>query len=298
MKFRMETDAYRKQLIALFLMLSTFYSLNAQQYKPFNFDSGSWCCVYVVKGGKFHAPGIDHGTYYATDSVRFYCSGDTLINTETYKKLMYVGNTRSQIVPLTPISGYYGAVRNDVPNKKVYIFNQIDNQDLLLYNFNLNIGDSTLVGSLGGNDKEPISSIDSVLVCSEYHKRYNTASGYTLIEGIGSRNGLIPVKFGTNYGWNFGYGESGSIPCSECDFTASIDAYSLSHLKVFPNPTKGSIQITYDLHIRSIELYDLNGALIEHMDNYKGPVELRERGFYVLKVYTDSDVFIRKLIRD
>jgi hypothetical protein len=295
MEFRIELDAYKKQLIALFLLLSTFTSLNAQEYKPFNFDYGSWCCAYVVKGGKFPTPGIDHQNYYANDSVRFYCNGDTLINTEIYKKLMYVGNTRSQIVPLTPISGYYGAIRNDIPNKRVYFLK--NSGESLLYDFNLNIGDSILVSS-ELTDKEPVSLIDSVLYCGEYHRRYNTASGYTLIEGIGSQNGFFPVKFATNLGRNFGYAESGSVPCNECDFTASIDSYSLSRLTVFPNPTNESVQITSDLNIRSIELYDLNGALVERMDSYECPIELRKKGFYFLKVYTDSEVFIRKVMRD
>lgn len=295
MEFRIKTAGFIKQLIALFLMLPTLNSLNAQEYEPFNFDYGSWCCGYMVKGGMFGD--VDHQNYYASDSIRFYCSGDTLINAEAYKKLMYVGNTSSQIVPLTPISGYYGAVRNDTPNKRVYFVPKNSTSGGLLYDFNLHLGDSILVSN-ELTDKEPVSLIDSVLYCNEYHRRYSTASGYTLIEGIGSQNGMIPVKFATNFGWTFGYGESGSLPCNECDFTASLDSYSLRLLNVFPNPAKGSVQITSDLNIRSIELYDLNGTLIEQIAGYKGPIELREKGFYVLKVYTDSDVFIRKLIRD
>ena len=59
---------------------------NCQTYKPFNFDKGIWYCKYITKGGLF---GVYHGPYYATDSVKYFCNGDTTINNVMFKKLYH-----------------------------------------------------------------------------------------------------------------------------------------------------------------------------------------------------------------
>ena len=89
---------------------------SSQNYVPFDFSSGEWFCSYFTKGGLFS----QHGTYYASESLKFYCSGDTTINSIDFKKLYYKGTTYSQIMPLTVISGYMGAIRNDTTKKKVW----------------------------------------------------------------------------------------------------------------------------------------------------------------------------------
>ena len=278
-----------KKLLVVVLIFSTVQCLKAQQYQPFDLDSGIWYCFYSSKGGMFG--GGNHQNYYASDSVKFYCDGDTIINSVAFKKLMYVGNTQSQVVPLTPISGYYGAIRNDIPNKKVYLGTNV------LYDFDLTIGDSILT-NFGSPYKEPVSQIDSVLYCGEYHKRYSSPSGYFIIEGIGSQNGLIPVKFATNFGYTICYEEIGNQSCTNCNIALSLENNTLNRLAIFPNPTTGSIQIQSDLDILYLELYDADGSLVERINDSKMEIDLKRSGVYLLKIHTDSGEFVRRLIRE
>lgn len=284
-------------VIVLFLLVSQF--VESQEYRPFDFDSGEWFCKYDTKGGMF---GGNHGTYYAIDSVKFYCFGDTTINDATFKKLLYSGYTSSQIVERTYISGYYGAVRNDTLNKQVYFIpanytSAYEGIGNLLYDFDLSVGDSIQISCLL-DDKDTISLIDSVLYCDHYHRRYNTTLGYNIIEGLGSKNGLIPVNCLTNQGSLFCYQEVGNDLCNDCGFLTSIGSYSITRMNIFPNPTAGKIQIDSDLNIRYIELYDVDGSLLERINYDNGFIELRKNGCYIMKIYTDSEMFTRKLINN
>lgn len=289
-----------KNLLLLFLLFSTVQSLKAQQYQPFDFDSGKWYCFYSKKGGMFG--GGHNSSFYVSDSVKFYCDGDTTINAVVFKKLMYIGNTRSQTVPLTPISGYYGAVRNDIPAKKVYFLPKGYNSSYqgtgdLLYDFDITIGDSILK-DFYSSYKEPVSQIDSVLYCGEYHKKFISPSGYFIIEGIGSIHGLIPLRFSTNLGHLICYEESGNQSCTNCNIELSLGTHSLNHLTIFPNPTNGNIQILSDLDIQYLELYDADGSLVERINDFKESITLSRSGVYLLKIHTDSEVLVRKLIKE
>ncbi|WP_294669858.1 T9SS type A sorting domain-containing protein [uncultured Fluviicola sp.] len=289
-----------KKLLVIFLIFSTAQCLKAQQYQPFDLNSGIWYCFYSTKGGMFG--GGTPVNYYASDSVKFYCDGDTIINAVAFKKLMYAGNTSSQVVPLTPISGYYGAIRNDVPNKKVYFVSKGYDSSYqgtgdLLYDFDLNIGDSIATHFIS-TDKEPVSQIDSVLYCGAYHKRYSSPSGYFIIEGIGSQHGLIPVKFATNFGYTMCYEETGNQSCTNCNIALSLEDNTLNRLAIFPNPTTGSIQIQSDLDILYLELYDADGSLVERINDSKTGIDLKRSGVYLLKIHTDSGEFVRRLIRE
>jgi hypothetical protein len=290
-----------KLFITLFLILLTFQYGQSQEYKPFNFDSGEWCCMYDTKGGMFGD--VYHGTHYAIDSIEFYCDGDTIVNAFLFKKLMYRGYTSSQIVPRTFISGYYGAIRNDTLNKKVYFIsvrcdsNYAGTGDLL-YDFDLNIGDSIQIISCDLLYKETITQIDSILYCNEYYRKYNTSSGYYIVEGIGSKKGLLPVNCFTNQGMLFCYKENDNELCSDCGFMTSIDSYSVNHLKIFPNPTSYEVQIISDLHIRYVEVFDINGILLDRFNSDCEKIVLRKKGCYLIQIHTDNGIITKKQIRE
>ena len=289
-----------KHFITLILILLTFQYGQSQDYKPFNFDYGEWYCKYSPNGGMFG--GGNHETYYAIDSIKFYSNGDTTINEVAFKKLMYSGYTSSQIVERTYVSGYYGAIRNDTLNKQVYFISKDYNSNYegtgdLLYDFDLKIGDSIQISCML-DEKDTISQIDSVIYCNEYYKRYNTPTGYYIIEGIGSKNGLLPVNCMTNFGWLFCYKEKANELCNDCGFITSINSFSLDELKIFPNPTTNRVRIDSDLNIQYIQIFDINGILLERINSDFENIELRKKGVYLVQIHTDNRVITRKLIKE
>ncbi len=289
-----------KLLMTSIFILLFLHCAKSQDYKPFNFDSGEWYCKYSTKGGMFG--GANHGTYYAIDSVKFFSNGDTLINDVTFKKLMYSGYTSSQIVERTYISGYYGAIRNDTLKKQVYFISSDYNLNYkgtgnLLYDFDLNIGDSLQINCIL-DEKDKISLIDSIIYCNQYHKRYNTPSGYYIIEGIGSKNGLLPVNCLTNFGWLFCYKEENNELCAGCDFITSMDTYPTNALCLYPNPTTGVVQIDSDLSIKYIDLYDITGTLIERFYYNHDILEIKKKGCYILQIHTDKAILTAKIIKE
>ncbi len=191
----------------------------SQSYQPFDFEKGMWYCRYVTKGGWFGAD-FDR-TLYVTDSVKFYCNGDTTINNFVYKKLYYSGFSSVHGLPREPVSGYYSAIRNDTINKKIlYAPAGHDAANtgygLILYDFNLSVGDS--IGyNYSTNKKDIVTSIDTIIYCNREHRRFNTESGSnTLIEGIGSVNGLFPLVSPTDFGTLLCYQEYGNNDCVDC----------------------------------------------------------------------------------
>lgn len=65
---------------------------------------------------------------------------------------------------------------------------------------------------------------------------------------------------------------------------------------VFPNPTKDQIIIECEQFI-SVELYNINGRLIYKGDDKVLDVSVFETGLYVLRVITENEVYIEKVIK-
>lgn len=129
-----------------------------------------------------------------------FTAGDTVIGGKSYTKIWSSGIYYS--------SNFYGfctntivgnfsylssAIRNDSINKKVYSYDFYNHVETLLYDFNLNLGDTVPVQFSSGY----VSAIDSVLVGQNYHKRFTVSEinsmlpDVYLIEGIGATSGLL-----------------------------------------------------------------------------------------------------------
>jgi hypothetical protein len=183
----------------IFFLIGTFFFSEAfpqtNTYYPLPSDSTYW---------REWTGGFQSG--FCSD-YQYFISGDTTINGLLYRKISKMGvvyyedtygyctNTIAYYYTVE----YYGAYRNDSTNKKVYgMFTYFEN-DTLLYDFNLNLGD-TLKPSALNNPVYGIlvvSGIDSILIGNQYHKRYAISysnwpnSHVSLIEGIGSTYGLF-----------------------------------------------------------------------------------------------------------
>lgn len=141
---------------------------------------------------------------------QYFITGDTLVNNLTYHKIKISGvnyYTNMQGFCTNIITSYYneytGAFRNDSINKKVFFLPANSTTDTLLYDFDLNLGD-TLPPSLINcpynatpySSNHYVTNIDSFIVGNSYHKRFSISSNEILdyvylIEGIGSTMGFL-----------------------------------------------------------------------------------------------------------
>lgn len=68
-------------------------------------------------------------------------------------------------------------------------------------------------------------------------------------------------------------------------------------LSVFPNPTRGNVQIASQAAVEKVELCDLSGKLIETFNGDATALQLNAtKGTYLLKVYTAEGAQVRKII--
>jgi hypothetical protein len=168
------------------LILAPFMS-KEQTYVPFPDSNAVWQEVLLP-----YPPGpmpayLQHFHY----SV----SGDTLINDISYKKLFVtIYNTECSLDSTGPY--YAGGIRNNTDEKKVYYFDSNGLEELLLYDFTLDVGDTVPMSFI--NDSYPylyVESIDSVLIGDHFRKSYiyaqDTYPPITVIEGIGAETGLL-----------------------------------------------------------------------------------------------------------
>jgi len=175
-----------KKLLLLFL-LSFALSAKAQTsvYHPFPDSDAVWNIDYQQYSISFQCTLYESQYSYIID-------GDTSINGHNYHKLW------------TPVvfhdtcnggffccGGYNGCIRQDTTMKKVFYIPSYDSTEQLLYDFNLQVGDTIkgfLTRTCGGTK---VTGLDSILINHNYRKRWNLNYGLNIIEGIGANNGLL-----------------------------------------------------------------------------------------------------------
>jgi hypothetical protein len=78
----------------------------------------------------------------------------------------------------------------------------------------------------------------------------------------------------------------------------AVNKYTLSEVKVTPNPTSGLVKIAFDFTIDKIEVYTILGAKISTVLNLK-IVDLSglPSGIYLLKIFVDGEMQTKKVIK-
>src|ERR1035437_2724792 len=195
-------------------------------------------------------------------------SGDTVIGAYTYHKLTKSGVTYYYHYstacdfsnPTGGFNGYCGAYRDDTSAKKVYVIMRDSSTEALLYDFNLNVGDTIHpVFNLFNCPLITIASIDSILIGNNYRKRWNInfatcGNAASIIEGIGSTFGLFEQL--TNFE------SGGQLVCFSQNDTSLYPSLSLGGcalftvglkevinadetISIFPNPANNTITIRH-----------------------------------------------------
>ncbi len=231
------------------ITLITFISVLSygQSYHPLPDSNAKWCILY--NNHVIPPPIWGYTNYWET-----YYAGDTNISDQKYKK---IEKTEYDIFCLnTIINGpeYIGAIRDDINQKKVFYIPKGETEEKLIYDFNLNTGD-TLYSYLNFFQPLIVDHVDSLLIGNEYHKRivfrYVEAE---IIEGIGSRTGIVEelTAFeGGSYLCALYTGTTLIYPEHPCNLSSTdtcltrIPEPELNNplISIFPNPAKNLLQI-------------------------------------------------------
>jgi hypothetical protein len=259
-----------------------------------NFDSGIWIEHYSIKEGERR---------YA----QHYCDGDTVINDTVYSKLYEYAISYFYPIyyPDTIQSYYIGAIRNN-SNKQIEYVRTWQNSPEIIYDFNLNIGDTIKTG-YGSDWDISVSDIDSVNICGTYHKRYiifsNSSPGLSFTEGIGCTWGLIdPISYFESYSWLDCYTEMENNQCDYCELLLKVNDLkrNQSGIRLGSNPVRDEIQIIAEQGIDIVTIYTLTGSKIVQMNGQQRnsmivPIDYSP-GIYILSIQSDHVLYTHKIV--
>lgn len=283
-------------LFSTFVLCSTL--LNAQTYVPFPDSNAYWNEVELYQG-QCEPPEFCKRTYFLM--------GDTIIDAFSYKKI-YADDGSS--------ISYVGGLREE--NKKVYLFYKSCDQSIILFDFNVNVGDTVaksclVIGCLPfENTYMTVVSRDSILLeDGSYRNRINFDDGpqASWIEGIGSVSGLLYPYYSCALCICFLelvcfeqndvtlYQNEEHVECF--NYTVSVDETDSNPpvIKVYPNPVKKISVLNieaYSESVTSIEMFDIFGRRTVNLQcgntkKYQLPLETFRKGIYFLRVSLSND---------
>lgn len=184
-------------------------------------------------------------------------AGDTVISGNLYTKIRQLGvdsvSTLGSSQPPTaqPLDRYLGAIRTEESTRTWHVRLNGYPEDLLLYDFDLQIGSSVL-GTFGDcGTGLTVTDIDAVMVSGSTRQRFHlNMPGRFIIEGVGGSAGLFGqlCQLFEEFSCLHVYDEpDGSLVVDGCGSLSTgieqRDAAALDR-SAFPNPTLGPLRVT------------------------------------------------------
>jgi len=309
-----------KFLFLIFISFSFRVFAQPNTYLPFPEDSALW----IVNWTQPNNNPVQRDVYIM--------HGDTLISNVSYNKLYFERNIyKYPYGPSTILSSYkyLGALRQDIINKKVFYRSAGMLSDTLLYDFDLQIGDTLRPTYLKNYLPQPsiVTSIDSTSppINGIYYKRFNftgTSIYGHLIEGVGSDCGLFQIAphweggpslvcfithnisaldfLGIDPQGNSHYGQRA---CGFYGFPMIVDVRqqekSNSQLELLPNPTSGMVAINFSEKFQ-FSIHDVFGREIleaKNADQYTVlDLSSYPKGVYFIRVESADRVISQKIV--
>jgi len=285
----------------------------AQRYFPFPTDNASWN-IHFESGDQHSSPD--------TMLLRYTLGEDSIVNSVSYIKLIEEwGDT---VNPSQRVIGLLTEIEKKIYYRGSGMLSAMDYDSILLYDFTKEIGD-TIIHSNTDNFHSIILDIDSVIVGTEYRKRYQVNCSRNIIhsptdywiEGIGSiLNGPIGFITGvpTSYVfWELVCYHDQSVEyvnprfesCYPDYFFTRIENPSFieSSVEVYPNPCANTLHFNVAgkpiVSEYTVTVYDIIGNLIL-MRKTEGnfiDVEQLGPGMYILDIDTGSDHYKHKFLK-
>jgi hypothetical protein len=202
----------------------------------------------------------------------------------------------------------------------VYLFDPFNEDFAKIYVFNVKKGDTITLDTpfgeeLNNDDKTFRIKIDSVAV-EEYGgvqlKKYRTKAldeighgfaGVWYMDRVGSLDWFLPRPL-------FGIPERpGPLLCysdsevnypsgTTCETITSTIESQLELASVYPNPTKDLISVNASQNIEKIEVLSVRGDLLATFHTNQANLSAMKLGVYFLKIYSNGDFAIKKIIKE
>ena len=279
---------------------------NSEDYLPIAIENANWL-IYAT----------EHDNYPPFDDYYFgyFIKGDTIINDISYKKVFYrfynerPSNEGPETLPLTISNDILlGAIRDDIPNKKVYGIQFCDfeyqNQlttcpcdtEFLMYDFSMQIGD-IYTGHCITQDSDILQDIQQAYIFGQVRTIQYLEVGVpegAIYQGVGGYSGLF--NYVTPYLECYSepaclelvhYCVGTNEECLSNYVTLAIEENNLEKLfNIYPNPAKNTfiVENKLNLNIKSYRLFDFLGKeIITTTDNNINTSSL-DKGIYILQI--------------
>ena len=175
-------------LSTFFIFLSSTIYCQTNIYHPFPESGAIWRMEWGEQSCFLN--GLPQAEY------RYIMNGDTLINSAIYHQIYREVALPYFCGPFYPNgAGYMGGIRQDTIIKKIWYLPFDSTSEKLLYDFSLTVGDTLpkFICDLYGYQNTTISSIDSILIGTNYQKKFNYSGGQ-IVEGLGNLAGLFEMS--------------------------------------------------------------------------------------------------------
>jgi hypothetical protein len=279
----------------IFALLVIQTSAQTSVYHPFPDSNAVWT---IGLGGccwAYCTPPPNPNPIVSESNFSYILTGDTIISTIAYHKIWKSGTTHThcsmgdEVDTWEIINQYAGAYRNDAGVKKVYFVEPGNTMESLLYDFDLEIGD-TLKGIMSPViGYSIVTSLDSILVGGNYRSRinyYDLYSGGSWIEGIGSTTGLLENLTGPDFFSDlvcYKYNITDLYPdtISTCDILTQIKKIRIqSTFSITPNPfhTYATLQAGNEFINSELIIYNLFGQQVKEQTIEKNSVRIERNG--------------------
>ncbi len=258
------------------------------------------------------------------EEYNYYIAGDTIFNGLTYKKIFKKGiGFYSWLAPPPPMPGCSGTysyinsfsdhfVRSS--GKQMYIRTSSDTIEYLLYDFDLQVGDSL---PLTFNNYEPlvyVTAIDSFYTPYGFRKRFVLSGmtwSYELLEGIGHSRGLFePMNVPLECGFMLtciSLNDTAYYPVTgtTCELALNLpETHGYSpDISVYPNPAQDKVEFKFNALFKNgtFTLFDIQQRLITELAGISGykfiyENEKLDSGVYFFKITDHEKAYSGKIV--
>jgi len=281
-----------------FLMLFVSHNSFSQAYTPFPDSNAVW---NVFEFTLFYPDSQQYRT-------KFYgLINDTIINTIKYNKLYFNdGLIDSTIEASSPNTSYLCAIRQDTLLRKVYFIPKDSVNELIFYDFSINVGDTFFVyNEIGNKVKAWCLGLGPILISGKIRNEFSIKTdnisfygGHIWVEGVGNMRGLFETfndyssnkavmcltvndslyyKFDGNGIWDIGIDTSIYKTCYNKGVNILTNMSLLrkptDNVIIYSNPLIHSSLIllseNFKLDNITIDIFDLQGKIIKTLKDLK-----------------------------